>query len=210
MKLITYSARKTLKTTRIEHQDHNFMGNCVESNKLHSLVGDKKYDDEQRTEIMKSERCERNFARNLTFCDKKIKSYSCEKQSSSLKHNQKETGKNSTLKFVCLDLLKLKSMNLHNKFVSFCCYNNSNKTSAAASTSLKIRESKSDSNNMKKRRRSGRSTERRSSFVAVIMQLCLFLLSCLSIVSYVESFQSNCPTICTCKWKNGKNKCTIS
>ena len=134
-----------------------------------------------------------------------------------------------TLKNVCFYLLKLKSIitnllllmiiNLHNdKFVSFstCWFNNTNKTSVKVATNRtttktthqnQIRESKSDSNNIQQQRRRNNKREhrsRRNSVGAVIMQLCLFLLSCLSIVSYVESFQSNCPSICTCKWKNGK------
>ena len=133
-----------------------------------------------------------------------------------------------TLKNVCFYLLKLKSIitnllllmiiNLHNdKFVSFstCWFNNTNKTGVKVATATtktthqnKIRESKSDSNNIQQQKRRNNKREHRSrngnSVGAVIMQLCLFLLSCLSIVSYVESFQSNCPSICTCKWKNGK------
>ena len=130
---------------------------------------------------------------NLIFCDTQIQKRCCEKPNLLMKYTKGKQNNLTTLKNVCFDLLIMKSTNLHNKFVSFCCYNNTNKTSAN-----QILRSKCDSNTIRRRRSQSR--------VVVIMQLCLFLLSCLSIVSYVESFQSNCPSICTCKWKNGKDK----
>ena len=169
---------------------------------------------------------------NNYYCDKQINpnSFKTLKLVTEYKSDIPSNKKNKsflTLKNVCFYLLKLKSIitnllllmiiNLHNdKFVSFgsCWFNNTNKTSVKVCTTTtktthqnQIRESKSDSNNIQQQRRRNNKREHRSrgnNVGAVIMQLCLFLLSCLSIVSYVESFQSNCPSICTCKWKNGK------
>ena len=168
---------------------------------------------------------------NNYYCDKQINPNPFKKlkreteNSSHIPSNIKDKSF-LTLKNVCFYLLKLRStitnllllmiINLHNdKFVSFgsCWFNNTNKTSVKVGTTTtksthqnQIRESKSDSNNIQQQRRRNNKREHRSrgNVGAVIMQLCLFLLSCLSIVSYVESFQSNCPSICTCKWKNGK------
>ena len=185
---------------RIENQDHNFIGNSID--KMQCSCGSN-CEDKRRTKIQKSERCKRKLSNSIS-CDKQIKPPFSERPNLLIKYNEGREKSSLTLRNVCFDLLKLKSINLHNKFVSFCCYNNTNnKTRASITTSQHIRGSKSDSNNVRRRRR--RQGIQGRGVVSVIMQLCLFLLSCLSILSYVESFQSNCPTICTCKWKNGKN-----
>ena len=191
--MTTNCTQRTSSDPRVEHQDHNFMGKttskgqCFPSEQCEGDEGIKMVGNNGDTKFVPTGKLS-----NLTFCDTQIKNRCCENTNLLMKYNKRKE-KKLTLKNVCFDLLKMKGTNLHNKFVSFCCYNNTNKTSAN-----QILRSKCDSNTIRRRRSQSR--------VVVIMQLCLFLLSCLSIVSYVESFQSNCPTICTCKWKNGKNK----
>jgi hypothetical protein len=198
--------RETLISLRIEQQDHNFMGKSISESRQCS---NPKSVSQRRTKLMGIKRYKRTLSKSI-LCDKQISCSSFENPSLLKKYNDGKKEESPTVKNVCFNLLKLKSMmSLNNIFVSFCCYNNTNKTSATSSTtSQQIQGGKSDSNNIIIRRNESkrRRSRGRRSVVAVIMQLCLFLLSCLSIVSYVESFQSNCPTICTCKWKNGKKK----
>jgi len=198
--------RETLISLRIEHQDHNFMGKSINESRQCS---NPKSVNQRKTELMGIKPYKRTLSKSI-ICDKQIICSSFENPKLLMKYNDGKKEESSTLKNVCFNLLKLKSMmSLNNIFVSFCCYNYTNKTSATSSTtSQQIQGGKSDSNNIIIRRNESkrRRSRGRRSVVAVIMQLCLFLLSCLSIVSYVESFQSNCPTICTCKWKNGKKK----
>ena len=130
-----------------------------------------------------------------------------------MKYNKEGKQKSSKPINVYSNLLKMNNtnyINLNNKFVNrFCYYNNTtvnNRTSSA--TKLKIRGSKSETR-IRSNNRTFRSQVPRGgrSAVTVIMQLCLFLLSCLSIFSYVESQRPSCPiSICNCKWKNGKNR----
>ena len=205
----------------VERKDHNFMGKTSGGETRYFTTVNRRYGIGEENSGDSGDKCSNTTATadvfskkknsDLTFCDIKAKSCCCENPNFALmKYNKEGKQKSSKPINVCSNLLKMnntKYINLNNKFVSsFCCYNDTTVDRTSA-TKLQIRGSKSETR-IRSNNRTFRSQVRRGgrSVVTVIMQLCLFLLSCLSIFSYVESMRPSCPiSICNCKWKNGKN-----
>ena len=205
---------------RLKQQDNRIIGATCQKN----LVSDQRSQRHHDQSVEKNDRknvCESNLSCNSLITSDEVKAvqrlcntkrvadnHCSEKSNLLMMKYDKGKQKSLTVKNVCFNLLKI-NLFLHNKFVSFCCYNNTNKShhnSNSSSTGWEHNETIMKRSNQEVNRKRGSTNLHRGvggSSVVVIMQLCLFLLTCLSIISNVESFQS-CPSICTCKWKNGK------